>query len=42
VQCPSGAELVGRDFAEDVALADELDVESVVPVLSSGRFVALV
>lgn len=41
-QCPSGAELIGRDFAEDVALADELDVETVVPVLSSGRFVALV
>ncbi len=39
-ECPSGTELIGRDFADDVRLADELDVEPVVPILVAGRFVA--
>lgn len=38
--CPSGAELVERGFAEDVRLASEVDVSSVVPALVEGRFVA--
>jgi 2-phosphosulfolactate phosphatase len=40
-QCPSGAELVERGFAEDVRLASEVDVEHVVPVLKHGKFVAV-
>src|SRR5207248_2545030 len=36
--CPSGAELVERDFAEDVRLAEERDATDVVPVLHDGRF----
>lgn len=39
-QCTSGQELVERGFAEDVRLAAELDVSSVVPRLVEGRFVA--
>jgi len=39
-QCPSGLELVERGFAEDVRIAGERDVTSVVPLLQSGRFSA--
>ncbi|GAC1308921.1 MAG: hypothetical protein NVSMB16_05270 [Acidimicrobiales bacterium] len=38
---PSAAELVERGWADDVALAAEHDVTSVVPVLREGAFVAL-
>jgi 2-phosphosulfolactate phosphatase len=38
--CPSGRELVERGFADDVRLAAEVDVSTVVPVLTEGRFVA--
>ena len=38
--CPSGAELVERGYAEDVRIASEIDVSTVVPVLVEGRFVA--
>jgi 2-phosphosulfolactate phosphatase len=37
--CPSGQELVERGFAEDVRLASEVDVSTVVPLLTEGRFV---
>ena len=37
--CPSGAELVEKGFAEDVRIASEVDVTSVVPALVEGRFV---
>jgi 2-phosphosulfolactate phosphatase len=37
---PSGQELVGRGFAEDVRLAEELDADDVVPLLRDGRYVA--
>ena len=40
VECLSGAELVERGFAVDVALAEERDVAHVVAVMSAGRFVA--
>lgn len=36
----SGHELIERGFAEDVALAEELDADPVVPVLRNGRYVA--
>jgi 2-phosphosulfolactate phosphatase len=36
--CLSGQELVERGFAEDVRLAGELDVSTVVPVLVDGCF----
>ncbi|HEX3004512.1 MAG TPA: 2-phosphosulfolactate phosphatase [Angustibacter sp.] len=35
---PSGRELVERGFADDVAIAEELDASSVVPVLRDGSF----
>ncbi len=40
-ECPSGADLIERGFLSDVQMADDLDVDDVVPVLTSGRFVAL-
>ena len=39
-ECPSGLELVDRGFAEDVRIAGERDVTTVVPLLQSGRFSA--
>ncbi len=36
--CASGLELSAADFAEDVAVAAELDVSDVVPVLADGAF----
>ena len=39
-ECPSGQELVERGFAEDVRIASEVDVSSVVPQLVEGRFVS--
>ena len=39
-KCPSGQELVDKGFAEDVRIAGELDVSTVVPVLVDGCFVA--
>jgi 2-phosphosulfolactate phosphatase len=36
--CASGRELAAAGFAEDVDVAAELDVSSVVPVLSDGAF----
>jgi 2-phosphosulfolactate phosphatase len=36
--CASGRELAGGGFAEDVAIATELDATAVVPVLSDGAF----
>ena len=38
--CASGTELVERGYAEDVRIASEIDVSTVVPVLVEGRFVA--
>ena len=38
-ECPSGSELIERGFLGDVQLAEELDVDHVVPVLRDGRFV---
>lgn len=37
---PSGRELVERGFAEDIAIAEDLDASSVVPVLRDGSFTA--
>lgn len=37
--CASGRELVDSGFAEDVAIATELDASTVVPVLTGGAFV---
>lgn len=37
---PSGIELVERDFASDVDLAEQVDVSSTVPVLRDGHFQA--
>jgi 2-phosphosulfolactate phosphatase len=37
---PSGRELVERGFGDDVRLAEEVDVDPVVPVLRDGRYVA--
>ncbi|MET7394562.1 2-phosphosulfolactate phosphatase [Dactylosporangium sp. NPDC005572] len=39
-RCVSGQELIGRGFAEDVALAVESGVSHTVPVLTNGVFVA--
>jgi 2-phosphosulfolactate phosphatase len=39
--CVSGIELVERGFAEDVAIAAEVDASDVVPRLVEGRFVAV-
>jgi len=39
-ETPSGIELVERGFADDVALAEEVDVDPVVPLLVDGRYVA--
>jgi 2-phosphosulfolactate phosphatase len=39
-ECASGRELVRTGFADDVAIATELDASSVVPVLTDGAFVA--
>jgi 2-phosphosulfolactate phosphatase len=39
--CVSGLELVERGFAEDVAIAGEIDSSDVVPRLVEGRFVAV-
>jgi len=38
--CPSGRELVEMGFAEDLRLAEALDVDTVVPELRDGRFIA--
>lgn len=38
--CASGRELVDKQFADDVAVAAELDAATVVPVLTGGAFVA--
>jgi phosphosulfolactate phosphohydrolase-like enzyme len=37
-ECPSGRDLIERGFLSDVQLADDLDVDDVVPVLRNGRF----
>jgi 2-phosphosulfolactate phosphatase len=37
----SGVELIGAGFGEDVEVADEVDVDDVVPMLVEGQFVAL-
>ncbi|WP_280247854.1 2-phosphosulfolactate phosphatase [Nocardia abscessus] len=37
-ECASGRELADGGFAQDVAVATELDVSSVVPVLTEGAF----
>lgn len=39
-ECPSGVELVERGFVADVQLAEDVDVDDVVPVLRNGRFEA--
>jgi len=39
-EVPSGQELIDRGFAEDVALAEMVDADAVVPVLRDGRYVA--
>jgi 2-phosphosulfolactate phosphatase len=38
--CASGRELAERGFWDDVEVAAELNVSSVVPVLTNGAFVA--
>jgi 2-phosphosulfolactate phosphatase len=38
-ECASGVELVEKGFAEDVAMAEEVDASMVVPVLRDGRYV---
>jgi 2-phosphosulfolactate phosphatase len=38
LECVSGRELVERGFAEDVAIASELNVSSRAPVLRDGAF----
>ncbi|MCX4515651.1 2-phosphosulfolactate phosphatase [Streptomyces sp. NBC_01619] len=39
--CSSGRELIQQGFADDVAIAIELDATSVVPVLTDGAFTAV-
>jgi 2-phosphosulfolactate phosphatase len=39
-EAPSGRELVDRGFADDVALAEDVDADPVVPVLRDGRYIA--
>ncbi len=39
-EVPSGRELVERGFADDVAIAEEVDASDVVPVLRDGSFSA--
>ena len=39
-ECSSGRERIDRGFAEDVHLAQERDVDPVVPTLTAGRFTA--
>ena len=39
-QCPSGAELIDKGYADDVTIAEQVDASDVVPVLVEGRFVA--
>jgi len=39
-QCPTGVELAGKGFAEDVTLAEDADTDEAVPMLHGGRFVA--
>ena len=39
-EAPSGRDLVERGFADDVQLAEQVDVDPVVPVLRDGRYVA--
>jgi 2-phosphosulfolactate phosphatase len=40
-ETPSGLELVERGFGYDVELAEQIDVDVVVPVLRDGRYVAV-
>jgi 2-phosphosulfolactate phosphatase len=40
-QCPSGRELLDKGFPHDVELAEEADVDTVVPELRDGRFLAV-
>jgi len=37
---PSGQELIGWGFADDVELAQMIDADPVVPVLRNGRYIA--
>ncbi|WP_201930812.1 2-phosphosulfolactate phosphatase [Nocardioides donggukensis] len=39
VACESGAELIGKGYADDVAIAGEVDSCEVVPILEGERFV---
>lgn len=39
-QVASGIELIGRGFAEDVAMAEVVDADAVVPLLVDGEFLA--
>ncbi len=39
-EAPTGRDLLERGFIEDVRLAEEVDVDMVVPVLRDGRYVA--
>ena len=38
-QCSSGKELIGRGFAQDVAVAAAMDQSACVPILTSGAYV---
>jgi 2-phosphosulfolactate phosphatase len=37
-RCPSGRELIGRDYPQDVDLASALDVDTAVPRLAGNAF----
>ncbi|MEU3305422.1 2-phosphosulfolactate phosphatase [Streptomyces sp. NPDC006678] len=39
--CSSGRELIQQGFADDVAIAIELDATMVVPILTDGAFTAV-